>query len=130
MKNFTNDFIRISNANGIFYCTSFTNTTDIFLNFANECAKQRPELNTVIEVFKVAKMPFEKLPEEVQTEVKSILKAFSQCNVVYEYGKFHASASTCIKSDYNFDHFVCGHYLASEIYTPEERRQNYIEVFG
>lgn len=130
MKNFTNDLIKLTTTNGTFYCTAFAGTTDIYLNYVNELAKQKPELNTVVEAFEVAKMPLEKLPEDVQTEVKNILKAFNTCTVVYEYGKFHASTSTCIKSDYNFDYFVCGHYLAEEVYTFEERRQNYIEVFG
>lgn len=81
-------------------------------------------------VFEVGKMPLSELPEEVQNEAKSILKAYNSVNVVFEYNEFHVSASTCIKSSYNFDHFVCGRYNANEVYTPEERRQNYIECFG
>lgn len=81
-------------------------------------------------IFEVGKMPLSELPEEVQNEAKSILKAYNSVNVVFEYNKFHVSASTCIKSSYNFDHFVCGRYNADEVYTPEERRQNYIECFG
>ncbi len=130
MKNFKNNMIKITNTNGAFYCTAFVETADMVLNFMKELAEQKSELNTVFEMFEIAKMPLEKLPEDIQTEVKNTLKAFNTCTVVYEYGKFHASASTCIKSDYNFDHFVCGHYLAEEVYTFEERRQNYIEVFG
>lgn len=80
-------------------------------------------------IFEVGKMPLSELPEEVQSEVKSILKTYSRVNVVFEYNEFHVSASTCIKSSYNYDHFVCGRYNADEVYTPEERRQNYIECF-
>ena len=80
-------------------------------------------------IFEVGKMPLSELPEEVQSEVKSILKAYDRVNVVFEYNEFHVSASTCIKSSYNYDHFVCGRYNADEVYTPEERRQNYIECF-
>lgn len=81
-------------------------------------------------IFEVGKMPLSELPEEVQNEAKSILKVYNSVNVVFEYNEFHVSASTCIKSSYNFDHFVCGRYNADEVYTPEERRQNYIECFG
>lgn len=80
-------------------------------------------------VFEVGKMPLSELPEEVQSKVKSILKAYNRVNVVFEYNEFHVSTSTCIKSSYNYDHFVCGRYNADEVYTPEERRQNYIECF-
>lgn len=80
-------------------------------------------------IFEVGKMPLSELPEEVQNEVKSILKSYSRVNVVFEYNESHVSASTCIKSSYNYDHFVCGRYNADEVYTPEECRQNYIECF-
>ena len=82
------------------------------------------------ERYTVGNMPLEALPEEVQNKVKSILKAYDNANVVYEYGKFSASASVCIKSHYHYDHFVCGRYTAEEVYTEEERRQNYQECFG
>lgn len=81
-------------------------------------------------VFEVAKMPLSELPEATQIEVKNLLKAYSRANVVFEYGEFHVSASTCIKSHYNYDHFMCGRYNADEVYTKEERRQNYFESFG
>lgn len=80
-------------------------------------------------IFEVGKMPLSELPEEVQSKVKSILKAYRSVNVVFEYNEFHVSASTCIKSSYNYDYFVCGRYNANEVYTPEELRQNYIECF-
>jgi hypothetical protein len=80
--------------------------------------------------FEVAKMPLEELPDEVQQKAKSILKAYNQVNVVFEYNEFSVSASTCIKSSYHWDHFVCGRYFAKDVYTEEERRQNYQECFG
>lgn len=130
MKNFKNDLIKLTTTKGSTFCTAFVGTTDGVVAFINKLAEQKPELNPVIEVFEVAKMPLEKLPEEVQSEVKNILKAFDTCTVVHEYEKFRVSVGSCIKSDYNFDHFVCGRYLASDVYTPEERRRNYIEAFG
>ncbi len=85
---------------------------------------------TNIEVFKVGEMPLDKLPEVVQQEVRQTLKAYQRCNVYFEYGVFNTRTGYCIKAGYNFDHYVCGEYKASEVYTPEERRLNYIEVFG
>lgn len=64
------------------------------------------------------------------SEVKSILRAFNTAFVTYEYGRFNASASIGIKSNYASDNYFCGEYKAEEIYTPEERKQNFIEEFG
>lgn len=95
-----------------------------------KAADAHPELNNTWEVFQAGEMPLEKLPAEIQEAVKSTLKAFHNCNVYYEYGEFHSSASVGIKSSYNWDHFVCGSYRDVDVYTEEERRQNYIECFG
>ena len=84
----------------------------------------------VIKVFELAEMPLEELPEDIQEKAKEVLKAFNNVNVVFEYNRFEVSASVCIKSHYNYDHFVCGRYSAEEVYTAEERRQNYRECFG
>lgn len=101
-----------------------TKATEKFCEeFLNPCG-------ATYKIFEVGKMPLNELPEEIQNEAKSVLKAYNSVNVVFEYNKFHVSASTGIKYSYNFDHFVCGRYNADEVYTPEERRQNYIECFG
>ena len=70
------------------------------------------------------------LPEEIQEEVRSVLKVFPKCTVVYEYGKFEVNTGTAIKTKYGKDHFVYGIYLDKDIYTIEERRNNYRESFG
>ncbi len=103
----------------------------LFLSMQSEILKLLEQAGcTNIETFEVGKMPLEKLPSAVQQEVKRTLKAFRRCGVTYEYGEFHVSTGCCIKAKYNYDHFVCGEYKADEVYTAEERRQNYIEVFG
>lgn len=103
----------------------------LFSNMEPEILKLLEQAGcTNIETFEVGKMPLDKLPEEVQQKVKRILKAFRRCNVIYEYGEFHVFTGYCIKAKYNFDHFACGEYKADEVYTAEERYQNYIEVFG
>lgn len=83
-----------------------------------------------VELFEVGTMPLDSLPEDIQNEVKSTLKAYNNVSVVYENFKFSTSVGVCIKSHYNFDHFVCGRYAAEDVYTEEERRANYKEVFG
>lgn len=117
--------IKAINAEGkICYCPIFAVMMD------NIIASLEANGVTDIEVFEVGEMPLDKLPEEIQQEVRQTLKAYQRCNVYFEYGKFHTRTGYCIKAEYNFDHYVCGEYKASEVYTPEERRQNYIEVFG
>ena len=96
-------------------------------DFCNEFLKP---CGAECEVFEQTQMPLTSLPADVQTKVKDILKAYSRVNVVFEYGKFDVSTSVCVKAKYNYDHFVCGRYNADEVYTKEERRQNYFESFG
>lgn len=96
-------------------------------DFCNEFLKP---CGAEYEVFEQTQMPLASLPAEVQAEVKSRLKAYSRCNVVFEYNRFTVSCGVCIKSHYNYDHFVCGEYKADEVYTLEERRQNYFDSFG
>lgn len=92
-----------------------------------ECLKAA---NAEYKTFGVDQMPLAELPADVQEKVRQLLKVYSTANVVFEYNRFEVSASTCIKSHYNYDHFVCGRYSADEVYTAEERRQNYFEAFG
>lgn len=75
-------------------------------------------------------LKFEQLPIEVQEEVKSTLRAFDRCYVVYENLNFKVSASIGITASYAKDHYFCGEYKAKDIYTLEERRKNFIEEFG
>lgn len=72
----------------------------------------------------------EALPEEVQNEVKDVLKAFNQVSVVYENSKFRVSTGVGVYSHYAYDHMVCGRYNQEEVYTKEERARNFKEEFG
>lgn len=81
-----------------------------------------------VKTYEIANMPLAELPEDVQEKVKDTLKVFDNANVVFEYNEFEVSASTCIKAHYNYDHFVCGRYNASEVYTEDERRQHLAEL--
>ena len=120
-----NAMIKATNNGKVNYITCPADKVEEFTKILKELNE---ELNP--ESFEVGKMPLEALPEEIQNKVKSILKAYNEANVVYEYGRFNVSASYGIKSHYNYDHFVCGYYKQDEVYTKEERKQNFIEEFG
>lgn len=125
-----NDMIKITCIDGTNFLTSLDYTTEKMTELIDESIKQMPERKLSYKVFKSGEMPLEELPELIQTQVKSVLRAYPRCMVTYEYGKFSVSAGHCIKSNYNFDHYVAGTYLDSDVYTEEERKQNYIEEFG
>ena len=67
--------------------------------------------------------------EEQQNKVKDTLKAYSNVNVVYEYGEYHFSPSISLKATYAPDHKFIGTVYADDIFTEEERMVNYIEAF-
>lgn len=80
-------------------------------------------------LYAISKEELNKFPEEVVKEVMSILKAFQNTNISFENGQYHVSPHTSIKSSYASDHKVLGTVYVEDIYTEEERTQNYIEVF-
>jgi hypothetical protein len=69
------------------------------------------------------------LPDDVQDAIRSHLRAFDECLIVFEYGQFWIGGGGCLKASYASDHKVHGTAYASDIYTPEERICNYIEAF-
>lgn len=73
---------------------------------------------------------FYSLPVEVQEEAKGLLKGYSECVVIYYYGKYHVSTGTCIMNEYPHDYEVIGRFLAKEIFSEKERVENYINSFG
>ncbi len=78
----------------------------------------------------VGKVPLVELPAAVIEEVRSTLKAYNTCSVLHEHQQFRVSVGDYIKSHYHWDYMVLGRYLASDVYTSEERHQNYKECFG
>ena len=110
--------------------TAYIVTAKNFEEALDFCTEFLKPCGTEYAIFAQSKMPLTDLPADVQAEVKSRLKAYSRCNVVFEYNRFTVSCGVCIKSHYNYDHFVCGEYKADEVYTLEERRQNYFDSFG
>ena len=70
------------------------------------------------------------LPSETANEIKRVLRAYDECYVTYEYGKFNVSVGITIKAKYGTDYKWIGEFKAEEIYSQEERYQNFKEVFG
>ena len=124
-----NNLIRLTNERRTEYMACPVETTDAIASRHKELAAHHG-VDINIEVFTVGKMPLDKLPEDIQAQVRSTLKAYSRCNVTFEHGTFRESVNSCIKASYGYDHFVCGEYKADEVYTLEERRRNYAESFG
>lgn len=125
-----NDMIKITCTEGTSFLSCVDRGTKRMTELIDESVKSMPERKLSYKVFKSGEMPFEELPELIQAQVKSVLRAYPRCTVTYEYGKFSVSAGCCIKNHYNFDHYVAGTYWDSDVYTEEERKQNYIEEFG
>lgn len=69
------------------------------------------------------------LPKEVQDKVKNTLKAYDEAHVIFEYGEYHVSVGVALKASYGADHKVIGTFKANEIYTDDERIENYINTF-
>jgi hypothetical protein len=74
-------------------------------------------------------MEFNKLPENIQQEIKEILRAFDDVNVVFENGRYNVSVGIALTNFYDKDRKFIGTYKAVDIYTEEERIVNYIEEF-
>ena len=125
-----NNMIKVTNCSATVFVSICVTGTKKMCELFDEHASEHPELNLTYKVFKVGKMPLEELPKEIQEEVKSTLRAFHSCTVTYEHSKFSVSTCTCIRDTYDWDHFVAGTYKDDEVYTLEERRQNYKEEFG
>lgn len=69
------------------------------------------------------------LPKAIQKQVKNTLRAYDDCSVVFENGRYSVGGGVMIKAHYADDHEVIGNYRADEIYTETERIENYINQF-
>lgn len=92
-----------------------------------ELMKEFPHFDTA-ETFESNSMKLEDLPESVQNEIKQLLTIYDKAHVVYEHGKFDATAHHCLKASYGRDRFWCGEYRADDVYTKEERKQHLAEL--
>ena len=79
--------------------------------------------------YAISKEALNELPADVITNVKNTLRTYNKVNVIFENGKYNVSAGISIKSYYATDHKFIGTAYAEDIYTLDERTQNYIEEF-
>lgn len=71
---------------------------------------------------------FNELPVEERARIRNTLKAYDEVVVFYENGKY--VYGVCIKSEYAPDLKYIGTYRAEDIYTEDERIENYINEFN
>lgn len=69
------------------------------------------------------------LPLNIQAQVKEVLKAYHNVNVIYANGEYRVSSGYCIMSEYPSDYEVIGDYNDEEVFTLLERIANYKESF-
>ena len=67
------------------------------------------------------------LPIEEQNKIKGWLRAYDEVVVFFENGQYQYGV--CLKSHYAPDHEYIGTYRADEVYTEDERIENYINEF-
>ncbi len=72
---------------------------------------------------------FNTLPKEIQDKVKNTLKAYDEAHITYEYGAYKVSVGVALTATYAPDFKVIGTISANEIYTQDERIENYINEF-
>lgn len=77
---------------------------------------------------------FRKFPKSVQKEIISVLAAYNECHVNFEFGKWDITPDTCIKSSYGKDHRVFGTFeydkLVDKIKGLKVAREKYREDFS
>ena len=119
----TNTLFKVINSAGIHFITCPTISAAQFKELIEIPGNQ-------VSLFKVGTVKLEELPEATQKKVRDTLKAFDQVTVTYERAQFTVSTGTFLSAHYPTDHFVCGTYHQKEVYTPDERKANFLEEFG
>lgn len=125
-----NDIIRFTNDVCQAWITAPAGQADEMAEYIANAAQSLNGTAPEMKIFKTGEVPLADLPEEVQKDVRGILRAFDVCHVEYEHGAFRAGTCVCLQATYPADHFVAGSYRAEDVYTPEQRRENFIEEFG
>lgn len=78
----------------------------------------------------MSKELFNTLPTEIKDKVKGLLRAYKECNVTFEGGKFSVSTGTCLRAEYPKDYKFIGTINKDDIYTEVEQIENYINEFA
>lgn len=74
-------------------------------------------------------MKYNDLPERVREEIKRVCKVYDKAYVTYENGEYKTSSMIGITNGYAPDHKFIGVYNVEEVFTEDERTENYINVF-
>ena len=77
----------------------------------------------------LSKEELEKLPDELVQEVKKTLKCYDETYITFEYGEFKEMPMIGLYKSYAPDHKFIGTVRAEDIYTLEERIENYESEF-
>jgi hypothetical protein len=71
----------------------------------------------------------EQFPAEVQEQILGTLRAFDEVSITFYGGRYWVVSGHCLMGKYPADYKAYGVYYAKDIYTEDERIQNYIEGF-
>ena len=72
---------------------------------------------------------FETLPEHIKEDIRNTLKAYDKCYVNFQNGEYKVTIAIGILSEYPKDFKVIGTIHNHDIYSREERIENYINEF-
>lgn len=72
----------------------------------------------------------ENLPKELVEDVKKTLKCYDETYITFDYGEYKEMPAIGIYGKYAPDHKFIGTVRAEDIYTLEERIENYESEFG
>lgn len=71
----------------------------------------------------------EKYPVSIQQDIKDTLTAYSKVSITFYNGKFHIETGCMLLGEYPDDYQCYPDILATDIYTDDERVENYINNF-
>jgi hypothetical protein len=123
MTNQVNVLFRVNNERGCAYIAINENNADEFETLINQIDGAK------ISRYSINNVKLNELPENIQNEVMGILKVYNKVSVIFQNGEFHVRIGCCICAQYPKDHFVCGDYLATDVYSKEQQERNFIESF-
>lgn len=70
------------------------------------------------------------LPNDIIEGVKSTLKAYDKCNVIYQNGKYNVRVGYSLTKEYAEDFKFIGEFVKEEVFSENEIIENYINEFN
>lgn len=129
-KAMTKELIKFTNSVGSYYMIALDGKGYQLAQLVTNAAKRFQNDAPVYSIYQQNDMLFEELPVEIIREVMETLKVYEECHVEFFGDEFHVCVGWILTAIDPDDLFICGTYRAKEIYTKEQRRQNFIESFG